>query len=152
MIELSERLNVPLFNGSALRFTDEIKQLEAAFPRVGPLYGAMIYGPAKRATGNPGQINYAAAKGGVQTMAKAMARELAPDGIRVNAVAPGLIDTDLIIGKIDDTGKQRVSDNTPLGRLGTPLDIADAFVYLCSDMSRFVTGVILDVSGGMHIH
>ena len=107
---------------------------------------------AQRGGGVLGGPHYAAAKGGVQTMAKAMARELAPDGIRVNAVAPGLIDTDLIVGKIDDTGKQRVSDNTPLGRLGTPLDIADAFVYLCSDMSRFVTGVILDVNGGMHIH
>ena len=77
---------------------------------------------AQRGGGVLGGPHYAAAKGGVQTMAKAMARELAPDGIRVNAVAPGLIDTDLIIGKIDDTGKQRVSDNTPLGRLGTPLD------------------------------
>ena len=71
---------------------------------------------------------------------------------RVNAVAPGLIDTDLLVGKIDDAGKQRVADSAPLGRLGTPLDIADAFVYLCSDMSRFVTGVVLDVNGGLHIH
>ncbi|NCW77090.1 MAG: SDR family oxidoreductase [Oxalobacteraceae bacterium] len=96
--------------------------------------------------------HYAAAKGGVQTLAKAMARELGPDGIRVNAVAPGLIDTELLVGKIDGAGKQRVADSAPLGRLGTPLDIADAFVYLCSDMSRFVTGVVLDVNGGLHIH
>ena len=107
---------------------------------------------AQRGGGVLGGPHYAAAKGGVQTMAKAMARELGPDGIRVNAVAPGLIDTDLIVGKIDDAGKQRVAESAPLGRLGTPGDIADAFVYLCSDMSRFVTGVILDVNGGLHIH
>ncbi len=107
---------------------------------------------AQRGGGVLGGPHYAAAKGGVQTLAKAMARELGPDGIRVNAVAPGLIDTELLVGKIDDAGKQRVADSAPLGRLGTPLDIADAFVYLCSDMSRFVTGVVLDVNGGLHIH
>ncbi len=107
---------------------------------------------AQRGGGVLGGPHYAAAKGGVQTMAKAMARELGPDGIRVNAVAPGLIETDLLIGKIDDAGKQRVADSAPLGRIGTPRDIADAFGYLFSDMSRVVTGIVLDVNGGLHIH
>jgi len=107
---------------------------------------------AQRGGGVLGGPHYAAAKGGVQTLAKAMARELAPDGIRVNAVAPGLIDTDLLVGKIDESGKQRVADSTPIGRLGTPLDIANAFVFLASDLSSYITGIVLDVNGGLHIH
>lgn len=107
---------------------------------------------AQRGGGILGGPHYAAAKGGVQSLAKAMARELAADGIRVNAIAPGLVDTGLLIGKIDDAGKQRVADSTPLGRLATPLDIANAFLFLASDLSSYVTGVVLDVNGGLHIH
>lgn len=99
-----------------------------------------------------GGPHYAAAKGAVQALAKAMARELAPDGIRVNAIAPGLVDTELLVGKINDEGKQKVAESTPLGRLAVPLDIANACLYLASDMSRYVTGVVLDVNGGLHIH
>lgn len=107
---------------------------------------------AQRGGGVLGGPHYAAAKGGVQTLAKAMARELAPDGVRVNAVAPGLVDTELLVGKIDDSGKQRVAESTPLGRLATPLDIANAFLFLACDLSSYVTGVVLDVNGGLHIH
>ena len=96
--------------------------------------------------------HYAAAKGAVQALVKAMARELAPDGIRVNAIAPGLVDTELLVGKINDEGKQKVAESTPLGRLAVPLDIDNACLYLASDMSRYVTGVVLDVNGGLHIH
>ena len=81
-----------------------------------------------------------------------MARELGPDGIRVNAVAPGMVETDLLIGKIDDAGKQRVAEGVPLGRLALPLDIANACLYLASDLSSYVTGIVLDVNGGLHIH
>ncbi len=107
---------------------------------------------AQRGGGILGGPHYSAAKGGVQSLAKAMARELAPDGVRVNAVAPGLIDTDLLVGKIDDSGKQRVAEGTPMGRLGTPEDIANAFLFLACDLSSYVTGVVLDVNGGLHIH
>jgi len=107
---------------------------------------------AQRGGGVLGGPHYAAAKGGVQTMAKAMARELAPDGIRVNAVAPGLVETELLDGKITDEGKQKVAETTPLGRLATPQDIANAFLFLASDLSSYVTGVVLDVNGGLHIH
>ncbi len=107
---------------------------------------------AQRGGGVLGGPHYAAAKGGVQTMAKAMARELAPDGIRVNAVAPGLVETELLVGKITDEGKQKVAETTPLGRLATAQDIANAFLFLASDLSSYVTGVVLDVNGGMHIH
>ncbi len=107
---------------------------------------------AQRGGGILGGPHYSAAKGAVQAMAKAMARELAPDGIRVNAIAPGMVDTALLIGKIDEAGKQRVAESTPLGRLARPLDIANACVFLASDLSAYVTGVVLDVNGGLHIH
>lgn len=107
---------------------------------------------AQRGGGVLGGPHYAAAKGAVQTLAKAMARELGPDGIRVNAIAPGLVETDLLVGKIDDSGKQKVADSTPLGRLAVPRDIANACLFLCSELSSYVTGVVLDVNGGLHIH
>ena len=81
-----------------------------------------------------------------------MARELAPDRIRVNAIAPGMVDTDLLLGKIDDEGKQRVAQTIPLGRLAQASDIANACLFLASDQSAYITGLVLDVSGGLHIH
>jgi len=107
---------------------------------------------AQRGGGILGGPHYAAAKGAIQTLAKAMARELAPDGIRANAIAPGMVDTDLLVGKIDDAGKRRVADGIPLGRLAVPADIANACLFLVSDQSAYITGAVLDVSGGMHIH
>ena len=107
---------------------------------------------AQRGGGILGGPHYSAAKGALQTLAKAMARELAPDGIRANAVAPGMVDTDLLIGKIDDAGKRRVAEGVPLGRLALPADIANACLFLASDQSAYITGVVLDVSGGLHIH
>ena len=107
---------------------------------------------AQRGGGILGGPHYSAAKGAIQTLAKAMARELAPDGIRANAIAPGMVDTDLLIGKIDDAGKRRVAEGVPLGRLAMPADIANACLFLASDQSAYITGVVLDVSGGLHIH
>ena len=107
---------------------------------------------AQRGGGILGGPHYSAAKGAIQTLAKAMARELAPDGIRTNAIAPGMVETDLLVGKIDDAGKRRVADGIPLGRLAVPADIANACLFLVSDQSAYITGVVLDVSGGMHIH
>ena len=107
---------------------------------------------AQRGGGILGGPHYSAAKGAIQTLAKAMARELAPDGIRANAVAPGMVDTDLLVGKIDDAGKRRVAEGVPLGRLAVPADIANACLFLASDESAYITGVVLDVSGGLHIH
>ena len=107
---------------------------------------------AQRGGGILGGPHYSAAKGAIQTLAKAMARELAPDGIRANAIAPGMVDTDLLVGKIDDAGKRRVADGIPLCRLAVPADIANACLFLVSDQSAYITGVVLDVSGGLHIH
>ena len=106
----------------------------------------------QRGGGILGGPHYSAAKGAVHSLAKAMARELARDGIRVNAVAPGMTETALLDDKIDDAGKKRVADNVPLGRLAVPEDIANACLYLACDLSSYVTGVVLDVSGGLHIH
>ena len=107
---------------------------------------------AQRGGGILGGPHYSAAKGAIQTLAKSMARELGPDGIRVNAIAPGMVETDLLVGKIDEDGKKRVAATIPLGRLAQPLDIANACLYLVSDQSSYVTGVVLDVNGGLHIH
>jgi NAD(P)-dependent dehydrogenase (short-subunit alcohol dehydrogenase family) len=107
---------------------------------------------AQRGGGILGGPHYAAAKGGVQSLAKALARELAPDGIRSNAIAPGLVDTELLVGKIDDDGKKKVAETTPMGRLAQPIDIANCILFLSSDLSSYVTGVVLDINGGLHIH
>ncbi len=106
----------------------------------------------QRGGGILGGPHYSAAKGAVHSLAKAMARELGPHGIRVNAVAPGMTDTALLVGKIDDAGKSRVAEGVPLGRLAQPVDIANACLYLASDLSSYVTGIVLDVNGGLHIH
>ncbi|BEU28546.1 SDR family oxidoreductase [Paraburkholderia sp. 22B1P] len=107
---------------------------------------------AQRGGGVLGGPHYASAKGAVQTMAKAMARELGAFGIRVNAIAPGLVDTDLLVGKITEDRKALVAGGTSVGRLASADDIADAFLFLGSDLSSFTTGYILDVNGGLHIH
>ena len=107
---------------------------------------------AQRGGGVMGGAHYSAAKGGLQSMAKAMARELAPEGIRVNAVAPGLIETDLIAGRLTEENRQHTLQATPLGRIGQPYEVANACVYLASDLAAYVTGVVLDVNGGLHIH
>lgn len=107
---------------------------------------------AQRGGGILGGPHYSAAKGALQTLAKAMARELAPDGIRANAIAPGMVDTELLIGKIDEEGKRRVAKGVPLGRLASAQDIANACLFLASAQSAYITGVVLDVSGGLHIH
>ena len=107
---------------------------------------------AQRGGGILGGPHYSAAKGAIQALAKAMARELALDGIRSNAIAPGMADTELLVGKIDDAGKRRVAESIPLGRLASANDIANACLFLASDQSAYITGVVLDVSGGLHIH
>lgn len=98
-----------------------------------------------------GSSHYAAAKSGIFGLAKALARELAPEGIRVNAVAPGVIDNDFSKGRMTREIKDQVAERVPLGRLGRSEDIADACLYLASDMSSYVTGTVLSVNGGLLI-
>jgi len=85
-------------------------------------------------------------------LAKAMARELGPDNIRVNCVTPGLIVTDINIGKIPPEKEREILAGIPLSRLGRPQDVANIFLFLASDLSAYTTGAVIDVNGGMHIH
>jgi 3-oxoacyl-[acyl-carrier protein] reductase len=98
--------------------------------------------------GNPGQANYAASKAGLIGLTKALARELGSRGVRVNAVAPGYIDTELT-NVLSDEQRSAILANTPLGRLGQPEDVAGAVRFLCSDEAVFVTGEVLLVDGGL---
>ncbi len=107
---------------------------------------------AQRGGGIFGGPHYSAAKAGVLGLTRAMARELGADGIRVNAVAPGLIETDITQGKLSDTQKANIISQIPLGRLGQADDVAGICVFLASELSRYVTGAVVDVNGGMHIH
>ena len=98
--------------------------------------------------GNFGQTNYVAAKSGVIGMTRVWARELGRHKIRVNAVAPGFIATDMIFG-MPEKIKQTMCDRTPLGRMGQPEDIANAYLWLASDGASFVSGTVLGVDGGV---
>lgn len=107
---------------------------------------------AQRGGGIFGGPHYSAAKAGVLGLAKAMARELGADGIRVNCVTPGLIQTDITAGKLTDEKKAEIQSGIPLGRLGNAIDVANVYLFLASDMSAYLTGTVIDVNGGMHIH
>lgn len=107
---------------------------------------------AQRGGGIFGGPHYSAAKAGVLGLAKAMARELGPDGIRVNCVTPGLIQTDITGGKLTDEMKADIIKGIPLGRLGEASDVANIYLFLASDLSAYVTGAVIDVNGGMLIH
>jgi len=102
------------------------------------------------ASGNPGQANYAAAKAAVVGMTKSLARELGSRNITVNCVAPGFIDTDMTRALSDDQRKALL-EHIPLGRLGTPQDVAAAVAYLVSPGGGYVTGAVLHVNGGMYM-
>jgi 3-oxoacyl-[acyl-carrier protein] reductase len=98
--------------------------------------------------GNAGQVNYAASKAGIVGLTKSLAKELGNRGVRANAIAPGYIDTELT-GVLPDDVRNLILGNTPLGRLGTPEDVAGAVRFLCSDEAGFVTGEVLLVDGGL---
>ena len=107
---------------------------------------------AQRGGGIFGGPHYSAAKAGVLGLAKAMARELGPDGIRVNCVTPGLIQTDITGGKLTEKMKADIIAGIRLGRLGETRDVAGIYLFLASDLSAYVTGAVIDVNGGMLIH
>ncbi|WP_323016753.1 3-oxoacyl-ACP reductase FabG [Castellaniella sp.] len=101
-------------------------------------------------SGNPGQVNYAAAKAGVAGMSRALAQELGSRGITVNCVAPGFIDTDMTRA-LNETQTAAILQQIPLGRLGSAAEIAHAVAYLTSPQAGYVTGTTLHVNGGMYM-
>lgn len=107
---------------------------------------------AQRGGGIFGGPHYSAAKAGVLGLTKAMARELAPDGIRANALCPGFIDTDITAGKLTPEMRRAVLDGIPMGRAGAASDVAGCALFLASDLSAYVTGAEVDVNGGALIH
>jgi NAD(P)-dependent dehydrogenase (short-subunit alcohol dehydrogenase family) len=107
---------------------------------------------AQRGGGIFGGPHYSAAKAGVLGLAKAMAREFGIDGVRINCITPGLIETDITQGKLTDEKKVEIAEGIPLARLGRAADVAGACVFLASDLSAYCTGITLDVNGGMLIH
>jgi NAD(P)-dependent dehydrogenase (short-subunit alcohol dehydrogenase family) len=107
---------------------------------------------AQRGGGIFGGPHYSAAKAGVLGLAKAMARELGSDNIRVNSVTPGLIQTDITGGKLTPEMRTEILKGIPLNRLGDAADVANCCLFLACDLSSYLTGVTLDVNGGMLIH
>ena len=101
-------------------------------------------------TGNPGQANYSASKAGLIGLTKTAAKELAPRGITVNAVAPGFIETDMT-ASLSDKARNAVLDQVPLGRAGQPEDVASVVAFLASENASYITGQVIHLSGGMYI-
>ncbi|MEI7530501.1 MAG: 3-oxoacyl-ACP reductase FabG [Betaproteobacteria bacterium] len=100
--------------------------------------------------GNPGQVNYAAAKAGVAGMTRSLAREIGSRQITVNCVAPGFIDTDMTRG-LSEEQQNALKVNIPLGRLGLPEDVANAVSFLASPLAGYITGTTIHVNGGLYL-
>jgi len=100
--------------------------------------------------GNPGQVNYAAAKAGVAGLTRSLAQEIGSRGITVNCIAPGFIDTDMTRA-LPDAQRAALVERIPAGRLGAPEDIASAVLFLAGDAAGYITGVTLHVNGGMYM-
>ncbi|MEW1784457.1 SDR family NAD(P)-dependent oxidoreductase [Arthrobacter sp. NPDC080086] len=107
---------------------------------------------AQRGGGIFGGPHYSAAKAGVLGLAKAMAREFGGDNVRINSITPGLIQTDITGDKLTPEMRAEIIKGIPLGRLGDAADVANACLFLISDLSAYMTGITLDVNGGMLIH
>jgi 3-oxoacyl-[acyl-carrier protein] reductase len=100
--------------------------------------------------GNPGQANYAASKGGLEAMTRSMALEMASRNIRMNCVAPGFIGTEMT-EQMDEKQKEAISTRIPLGRMGSPEDVAGPVAFLLSDASTYITGQVIQVNGGLYM-
>ncbi len=100
--------------------------------------------------GNPGQTAYAASKSGLVGLAKSLAREVASRSVTVNVVAPGLVETDMV-RSMNDKAREEMISHIPMKRIGTPAEIASAVLYLIGSSGSYITGTILNVSGGLYM-
>ena len=116
-----------------------MKQKSGAIVNISSIVGVM---------GNFGQANYSASKAGVIGLTKTLAREVASRGIRVNAIAPGFIDTEMT-RVLDEEVRQKLIEQIPLARLGLPADVARCVNFLVSDKSSYITGQVINLNGGM---
>ena len=116
-----------------------MKQKSGAIVNIASIVGLM---------GNFGQANYSASKAGLIALTKTAAREVGSRGVRVNAIAPGFIDTEMT-RCLDQTVKEKLIEQIPMARLGQPGDIADCVVFLVSDRAKYITGQVISVNGGM---
>ena len=116
-----------------------IKQKSGSIVNVASIVGVI---------GNAGQCNYSASKAGLIGFSKSLAREVASRGVRVNAVAPGFIQTPMT-DKLNDDQKKALNDKIPLVRLGQPAEVAKVILFLASDLSSYVTGQVINIDGGM---
>ncbi len=106
----------------------------------------------QRGGGVFGTSAYSAAKAGMAGLTRALARELSPQGIRVNCVAPSLIDTDIFGGQVSEERKKELGETTLVGRVGHVEDVVNGILFLADDASEYLTGVTLDINGGSHLH
>lgn len=117
------------------------KQKEGNIINIASIVGVM---------GNAGQANYAASKAGVIGFTKTVAKEYAKRGIKANAIAPGFIAT-AMTNELSDKVKEEMMKQIPMGKLGTPEDVADAVLFLASDASSYITGQVININGGMYM-
>ncbi|MEU0499647.1 SDR family NAD(P)-dependent oxidoreductase [Nocardia sp. NPDC005998] len=122
--------------------------VRALLPRLGESASIINISSAVANVGMPNRTHYTASKAGVHGLTRSLCKELGPQGIRVNTVAPGIIETDQIIG-LAEPQKQRYAALAALGRLGRPGDVAGAVLFLASELAQFVNGICLNVDGGI---
>ncbi|KNF08775.1 3-oxoacyl-[acyl-carrier-protein] reductase FabG [Gottschalkia purinilytica] len=142
--EWDDVININLkgtFNVTKSLIRSMIKQRDCSIINVASIVGV---------SGNAGQCNYSASKAGVIGFTKSLAKEVAKKNVRVNAIAPGFIETDMT-GKLSDKIIDEYLKSIPLGKLGEPEDVANAVAFLASDMSKYITGQVLVVDGGLLI-